>query len=402
MFAEYSQSQVSLPDLAADISQVYGIAISKEALHKKFTPQAVHFMQALLNHLLSQQLRAAKKEGVSPHFPRVKIKDSTKFALPDHYSNAYAGYNNFSKKNGLLCLQYEYDLVSGSWLSVAITPGLRNDQKDAAETVDTITRGDLHIRDLGYITPTYLSAIAERKAFFLNRLPPMATVFTTDRVPLDWKSIHGKLKRSHTGYAELEVLLYEKNRIPCRLIIERVSEREYARRLKKANAIAKSKNMGVSELHKIKLQFNTFITNVSQQVLPVTTIRKTYYLRWQIELVFKTWKSFFAINKVKQVRKERLECQLLARLMWILINWQLFKTYNRHVQNTDGAKGVSTLIFFKRCLKFATTLRLVLLKRMSVTSWLQYVYLPLVADCICRAPANKTTHYQTLNMINSP
>jgi IS4 transposase len=401
MFSEYNQCNVSLPDLAADISQVYCIGISKEAMHKKFTQEAVCFLKALLNKVLTQQLQLSKANNLNHHFPCIKIKDSTKFSLPSHYDNIYSGYKNFSRKNGLMCMQYEYDLVSGNWLSIAITKGLRNDQRDAAETIEFVTAGDLHIRDLGYITPTYLSGVVERKAFFLNRLPAMAGVFTNEMKPLDWKKVNQLLNSRRATSMEMDVLVYEKSRIPCRLIIERVSESEYAKRLAKANAIAKSKRIGVSELHKIKLRFNTFITNVSPQILPIAAIRKTYYLRWQVELVFKTWKSFFSINKVKHVKKERLECQLLARLLWILINWQLFKNYNQHIRNIDGSKGVSIIMFFKRCLKFATTLRLVLQKRMGVTQWLKYIYLPLVIDCICEAPVNKRTHYETLSLVNS-
>jgi hypothetical protein len=33
---------------------------------------------------------------------------------------------------------------------------------------------------------------------------------------------------------------------------------------------------------------------------------------------------------------------------------------------------------------------------------LKYIYLPLVIDCICKAPVNKRTHYETLSLINSP
>lgn len=277
---------------------------------------------------------------------------------------------------------------------------MRNDQQDSKETIDALTAGDLHIRDLGYITPAYLTAVVEKQAFFLNRLPAMASIFSTSMKPLDWKSVNRKFNSSNVNSIEMNVLLYEKNRIPCRLIIECVSDSEYARGLKKANAIAKSKRLGLSELHKIKLRFNSFITNVSDQILPVAVIRKTYYLRWQIELVFKTWKSFFNINSVKKVKKERLECQLLARLLWILINWQLFKTYNKQVRVVDNSKGVSTIIFFKRCLKFAATLRLVLLKRLPVLRWLKDIYLPLIVDCICEAPINKRTHYQTLSINN--
>ena len=68
-------------------------------------------------------------------------------------------------------LQYEYDLVSGNWSYIKCTNCKRNDQQDSKETADLITKGDLYIRDLGYITPTYLKSIIKKKAFFINRMP---------------------------------------------------------------------------------------------------------------------------------------------------------------------------------------------------------------------------------------
>jgi IS4 transposase len=96
------------------------------------------------------------------------------------------------------------------------------------------------------------------------------------------------------------MLVYENNKISCRLIIEKVSDAEYERRLEKARKTANSKGVGISNLYKIKLKYNTFITNVNSSILPIAIIRKTYYLRWQIELAFKTWKSFFRIDKIKK------------------------------------------------------------------------------------------------------
>lgn len=400
LFNENDHAHTSLPDLTADLNQAYGIDISKEAMHKKFTPESVQFLQGLLAELFSGQLQTPADKGLPLHFARIKIKDSTKFCLPDNYGDEYKGYGNFSKKNGLMSLQYEYDLVSNKWLSFEMTKGLRNDQQDSKETVGSITKGDLHIRDLGYITPTYLSAVVAKEAFFLNRLPPKAGVFTTTMKPLNWKKIDSNFKKNALTSMEADVLIYEKDKIPCRLIIERVSDSEYKRRLEKARIRAKSSRVGLTELHKIKLKYNTFITNVCRSILPFTVIRKTYYLRWQIELVFKTWKSFFRIDKIKKVKKERLECQLLAKLLWILINWALFRTYNSHAKEIDKEQGVSIIIFFKRCVKFIASFKLVLLKELSVIKWLENIYLPLILDCACKAPKNKQTHYQSLKINN--
>jgi hypothetical protein len=402
LFNETDMAHTSLPDFTADLNQVHGIDISKEAMHKKFRPESVDFLKELLKELLCGQLKKVAPKGYSLHFPRIKVKDSTRFSLPCSYDDDYKGYGNFSKKNGLISLQYEYDLVSGNWLSLEMTKGLRNDQQNSKETAGDITKGDLHIRDLGYITPTYLSAMVNKKAFFLNRIPPQAGVFNQAMMPLDWRKIDASFRKNKFSSMELDVLVYQKEKVACRLIVEAVDKKEYCRRLERARMSAKSRGVGITELYKIKLRYNTFITNISAEVLPLADIRKTYYLRWQIELVFKTWKSFFRIDRIKKVKKERLECQLLAKLMWILINWGLFCRCNSHAKQIDKDQGVSVLIFFKRCIKFTASFRWILLKRSSIALWLKQVYLPLIVDCLCVAPKNKQTHYESLKINIKP
>lgn len=272
LFNENDQANISLPDLTSDLNQVYGIDVSKEALHKKFTPEAMNFLKGLVGELFSGQLQQLNYVELPLHFPQIKIKDSTKFSLPDSYGNDYKGYGNFSKKNGLISIQYEYDLVSSTWLSIEITKGLRNDQQDSKETISAIKKGDLHIRDLGYITPTYLSAVVDKKAFFLNRLPPNAGVFTKAMKPLDWKKTDASFRKKSLVSMELDVMIYEKNKIPCRLIMERVNDAEYERRLKKARISAKSRGVNISDLYKIKMRYNTFITNVCCTILPVAVV----------------------------------------------------------------------------------------------------------------------------------
>lgn len=117
LFNENYMANASLPDLTADLNQVYDIDISTEAMHKKFTPACVEFFRRLLTELLCGQL---SKENTGKtlrlYFARIKIKDSTKFSLPDNYNDDYKGYGNFGKKNDLMSLQYQYDLVSSSLL----------------------------------------------------------------------------------------------------------------------------------------------------------------------------------------------------------------------------------------------------------------------------------------------
>jgi hypothetical protein len=96
------------------------------------------------------------------------------------------------------------------------------------------------------------------------------------------------------------------------------------------------------------------------------------------------------------VKKERLECQLLARLLWALLNWRLLQCCNNHIHAKNKAVGVSTLKFFKRCLVFSNTLRLVVLKKFTLHLWLTDIFLPLIQNTACKPPATKTTHFETL------
>ena len=64
---------------------------------------------------------------------------------------------------------------------------------------------------------------------------------------------------------------------------------------------------------------NVYITNTSPKEVPTNYVHPLYSLRWQIEILFKTWKSFFEIDECKKIKKERLECHLYGQLIGILL-----------------------------------------------------------------------------------
>lgn len=402
MFTSNSQSHTSLEDMTADLYQQFNVDISKEALHKKFTPSGVQFLKEFLRLQLSKQFSSQIDPDLSKRFSSINLKDSCRFSIPTTYDGSYPGFGNFSPKNGLMQWQYEYDLLQGNWRYLELTNIRRNDQKDSNETLGLLAKGSLNIRDLGYITPSYLKAVIKEEAFFLNRMPPQASIYgAQSKKQITWKDIHREFNKTKSSAIELKVLLYEKHQIPCRLIIEKLDNATHKQRLKKAKNSAKSRGVGLSDDHRIRCGYNTFITNVDKDILPIENIRKAYYLRWQIELVFKTWKSFFEIDHIKKVKKERLECQLLAQLLWILVNWKLFITTNNYLKKHNQKQLISSLKFFKRCLCFTQSLRMLIMQPSIITQWLQNVFLPAIYNTACEAPKGKITHYQVLSQIFS-
>lgn len=64
---------------------------------------------------------------------------------------------------------------------------------------------------------------------------------------------------------------------------------------------------------------NVYMTNTSTDIVPMGQVHDWYSLRWQIEILFKTWKSFFHIHHCKKIKRERLECHLYGQLIAILL-----------------------------------------------------------------------------------
>jgi hypothetical protein len=95
-----------------------------------------------------------------------------------------------------------------------------------------------------------------------------------------------------------------------------------------------------------------------------------------------------------------MECQLLGKLVWVLLNWHLFKTCNAYLRTVKAQTGMSVIKFFKRCQKFSESLRKLVLKNLSIENWLLDEFLPLMDNAFCDAPKGKTTHYHTLKSLS--
>lgn len=60
---------------------------------------------------------------------------------------------------------------------------------------------------------------------------------------------------------------------------------------------------------------NLLVTNTLPEELPATEVYAFYSLRWQIEILFKTWKSIFRVHVVKPMKLERFQCHLYGQLL---------------------------------------------------------------------------------------
>ncbi len=110
-----------------------------------------------------------------------------------------------------------------------------------------------------------------------------------------------------------------KHRLPVRLIAIPLAQEAADRLRYKAKQAAKRRGRTVSKERLALLGWLIFVTNVPDSMLSAELVALLYRVRWQIELVFKLWKSFCGLRHVADLRLDRLLTELYARLIGIVL-----------------------------------------------------------------------------------
>lgn len=326
MLYHSSQNQcLSLNQLAVEAQEQCNVNISKQGLDFRMNNRAVEFIKSLLEKQISKHVAGTLDVALMRFFDRVRIKDSTKFDIYKQLKGFFPGFGG-SASDASACIQYEFDLKSGKVLDLDLVPGRYSDSKDALEKVSDIHKNDLIIRDLGFFSLAVLSEIQKAKAFFISKLNFKTTVYEKKRgklLELDFGKLYSNMKVSGVPKMEKQVLIGKEDRVPVRLIIELIPDEVYGERISKLNRYNHKKNRKTSTKYFERARFNLFVSNVDPKILTATTIPIFYKVRWQIELIFKVWKSTFGIHATRKMKIERFLCLLYSKLLLIMVNWEI-------------------------------------------------------------------------------
>ena len=321
LFYAVSLSQnSSLEYLVSYLSSRYGIKLRKQSLDERFSERAVVFVKTVLCRLICEQFSEMLYcEEFLKECNHVRIKDSTIFKVPSELSNHYRGIRG---SEAGISIQYEFDLKTGKFLDLTVTQAVRNDQRDAGETSGNMEKGDLIIRDLGYFSTQVLEKIGKNEAFFLSRLHSSTAVYDENNVEIDFKKLRVFMTENGIEKCERQVFI-GKDRLPVRLIIGLVPPEVYQERIRRKQKEEKIRGYQMKERTKFLCYFNLFVTNMDAEKLPLEKIMPLYGFRWQIELMFKNWKSVFSIHSLQKMKEERYITMLYTRLILIVVNLQI-------------------------------------------------------------------------------
>ena len=317
----------SLNDLSIGLKDKYGVEITKQSLHDRFSKYALFFLKDVLEKLLNKKLRG-KQSFLTDFkgFNRVLIKDSTCFQVDKSLAEYYPGSGGSGSKASIR-IQFEYNILSGKINDLSVNAFNAQDAKNSVATIELTESKDLIIRDLAYMSLKVLKLIAKKASFFLCRASTNVTIYEKREeqyVKVDFIKTTYYMKNNNIKCMEKNVYLGNKEKFKVRLILHLLPEKEVAKRLRASKKNNKKKGRGnLSKEYKARANLNLFITNTSQEQIPMNNVWQLYRQRWQIELIFKIWKSICDIAKVKKVKKYRLECYIYSKLILIVLCWQI-------------------------------------------------------------------------------
>ena len=320
VFGFLGNPQATLEELTQTAATL-GTVISPQALDQRFTASAA---ACLAQVLLAAIARVIAAEPVTipllRRFTAVYVQDSSTIVLPEVFAAQWhgCGGSTGSGTSAALKLQARLEMCTGR-LDVQLQEGRASDR--AAVLPEPLPAGALRLADLGYWSLAAFAALAQHEVFWLSRLQMQTAVYdaTGNR-----RQLLEFLETQPTDTLELAVTLGERQRLAARLLAVRVPQDVAESRRRRLRQAARDKGRQVSTTRLALAAWPLFVTNVPPERLTLREALVLGRMRWQIELLFKLWKSQGRIDESRSTKPWRILCEVYAKLLAMLVQHWVF------------------------------------------------------------------------------
>jgi hypothetical protein len=301
-----------------------GARISPQGLARRFGPAAAALLERVLAAAIAIPVRADPVAlPLLTRFPGgVWVLDCTTIRLPDALAAVWRGCGGRTGHGtqAALKVQVRLDLAGGELEGPVLLAGRTQDKAGPLHTAP-LPAGALGLADLGFWSLERLRAIGAAGAFWLSRLDPHTHVFAPDGSRL---ALPAWLAQAGTVTVEAAVLLGATARLPTRLLAARVPQAVADERRRKLRAAAKREGTTPPQATLALADWTVYVTNVPAERLSREEAFVLGRARWQIELLFKLWKSGGRLDESRSADPWRVLCEVYAKLIALLIqHWIL-------------------------------------------------------------------------------
>ncbi|MGZ6855302.1 MAG: IS4 family transposase [Mycobacteriaceae bacterium] len=278
------------PEQFASTAAQVGVTVTPQAIEKRFSPALVAFLRESLGHVLERVVTAGPAMvPLLRRFTAVEVGDSTTITLPDEYADEFPGCGGKADSGkAAVKIQVRWDLLTGKLSKLVVEPGRCSDGRNA-EADAPLGRGALSLRDLGYFSLRRFQELVAAGVYWISRWQQGTLVFDPQGRSIDLLE-HLRGHRGD-GPVDMPVLLGAAERLACRLIALRVPQEVAARRRQAAYEKASKHGRTPTQEHLAWCDWTVMVTSCTGELLSWKEVIVLYRARWQIELMFKLWKS---------------------------------------------------------------------------------------------------------------
>jgi hypothetical protein len=292
------------------------------------------------------------------HFKSIKVADSTTITLPKNLKATYKGTGGGGSPAAAK-VQLQLDLLTGRFTECGITKAACNDTEYLSILEKTIKKKDLILQDLGYYQADHLRFLQNSEAYYITKIRRTTNLYIPNEKPkldssgnplkgslykkVDIQEIVAPLQPGET--IEISDIYIDRNKFKTKLILTKLTPECKETREKKFALDLRKRNKVPSESNDFWNTINAYITNIPTSILTKDQIHDIYSLRWQVELMFKIWKSIFKIADVKKVKLERFQCFLYGRLITLLLTSSIVST-SKKILYEEKRKEISPMKAF--------------------------------------------------------
>lgn len=337
----------------AQTAATLGVRISPQGLEQRFSERAAQCVERVLQAAVQQVIAAAPVAiPLLQRFTAVYVDDSTQVQLPAVLAEVWTGSGGGARaedQTAALKLQVRLDCKSGQLSGPFLQAGRASDRTSPTQHA-ALPAGSLRLADLGYFALAVLQLIAQQQAYWLTRLMAGTQVSDAHGQVLD---LAVSLARHGTAVIELPVCLGGHHRLPARLVAVRVPQEVADRRRQALHAEARRRGQAVSQERLRLADWTLLVTNVPAALLSGQEVVVVARVRWQIELVFKLWKSAGHLAHSRSDKPWRVLCEVYAKLLglimqhWVMVTslwtypdrsaWKAAQTLRKHALHLASA-----------------------------------------------------------------